>query len=1440
MVAIASALLVLTCQATTQYFSGGASSPTGTNTICATLGSNRGILGTDNKLRVSTTNQAYDSSSGQLISTNIEWTFSPPYVDYFPLYIGEIPDRMETVSVPTFMPRLDTSSARSDIFRSAIEYILTIARTRFNTTAAATPQTLAEAEIAANQAEEKALGFLSRTLQETSNTGAATAGDQGEDVLAPLASDVQSGIAANVSNIRTSARTFIDNSKTTQANLVAQTTQLISQARTVLQNFTVINQFSNDIFSDTVKDFSKYNDSSQFVIDSMTSALVDSRNMLAMQQQALDESYAQLNGSVVDLAVAIGATTDEVSNMTAPIDAIYQVAAQQLAIGKAHLTVIHEELENLCNGLRYKSSLIKEQDADPMRAAINADIYDVQTRMVQLSGGAFQPAESVLNPPLQPLGFVPLHPGDDRFYYRATYVHSFIADPNAPGGPYADDTMMELVLASNAETPTPQDSQRLTQYETIVGASPVYITDLKRVYAYCSPDFAVDTQTQWNTAANLVNFTGPIGCTPFVNCSCWFAISRERCSTYVPVSSILGTLAGSGQCRDQSELVKWYRQDNVLTDTSITRFAAFENVTNYEQLLSELNRSCRQAGTDFVFDSSVTTPDDGVSFASPLSITVVNDVTQCVANPLDVERRPTSTTPTLPFQFFQGMKVAVNVLYNRVLGQWTAEKEGTTPVTTTFERGSFFPFAQVYRRPDPASRTPWSQRGSPPLLAEYSIATRVFWGKTSLPLSVLLQDPQGYRQDVTVTMTNALGVRTQKIYNAVRSNLIPNKLDRKIFVAGYRDCIKTPCLNPYSQTASNTDPEFTLSLYDTPPGTLSGSRSEALRHHKPDAALLFTDPTVYYQDGPGIQPYAAPGHYTEPLAQFSVDDYMAQATIERLRPEFMTDGIQRYWKRVVKNATTGTFRVVAKSGQSERDRHANLGQLGLALETHTLLSPTTATLLSPGLDSSRAVRFAVNEFEGEFCFETDGTELGVVSRDDALCPNPDQIALAPVSSSTPLQLTIANGRSVALNLTLVIAPVSSDPEQVARCTKTVGNITIPALLPRTIEVVTEYRTVNTTFAGSANGVVQSSEFLCPVLRLQLFVVQPGSGAVLAPCWDYTANQTALSQQTTFIRDSLSRQLDDTRRLASTQDVLDANTMDSAGFITWGVAQSALVHLQTLDNLASIMHAHYSYQEQADPLQPGAIWNATMSQQSQAALDAGKTAAAALQLLLATNAANDRAANQGRLQRQSEADARVDASLDQVDRFRAALHDLDETIQSGQAAHLNLTETAANNLEVASAATDRALQITQDIDAGLRSTLGIATAFDGSDLATAPSSSDPFDLNTVRGGFWRVADALSTGVKGLQTAGQFIGDKAKQLVNLAEKAWDFLQKLWDLLPIIITVIVVLAMTCGGVYLLSKFAGTYRALRGPGKQSVTVHVDNSATAAPAAASPDGKIE
>ena len=208
----------------------------------------------------------------------------------------------------------------------------------------------------------------------------------------------------------------------------------------------------------------------------------EATNMIAQNQERLDVEFTKLQQRLSGLSAAVNDMALSNFNESQAQLQILQLMNDTSRLTEAMLETYHEQVEWGLQTARLHTAALDELRLDTiLRRADVAGLSLLKQRIVNYTQGLLKPFVSEEEPGLDGLGFVPLSPGDDLYFFKATIVYNTLVDPTQVAPPV--DTDIENLQPATSSA----DTARLQQYQTIVGSSPTLFVNLRQIYLYCTP-----------------------------------------------------------------------------------------------------------------------------------------------------------------------------------------------------------------------------------------------------------------------------------------------------------------------------------------------------------------------------------------------------------------------------------------------------------------------------------------------------------------------------------------------------------------------------------------------------------------------------------------------------------------------------------------------------------------------------------------------------------------------------------------------------------------------------------------------------------------------------------------------------------------------------------------------------------------------------------------
>ena len=912
------------------------------------------------------------------------------------------------------------------------------------------------------------------------------------------------------------------------------------------QNITVTNALTayENLGAVLYSEFTNYSTSFNISLQYAESLEIQLSSLLNQTSQTLNASYSQALSNLQGMNNAVEAIALTSSNETQVFATIASQRANLQATSQAFLTTFQNQLQILLQSARFFDGNSSRGAAAPPRTSCfallclclliilfeigfltdaieqnTARAQSVATQQLQrntilnLTAGTMQPIISQTNTYVNGLGFVPFHPGDNRYVVRITIIFNTVNDPTLPQ-PLADPDI-ELLNPS-----IPADQIKLNKYQAQLASAQstgYRYAHLRNIYLICSDDFLLVDRSMWLTFYDLKTFIAknPNGCVPGVSgtCTCTYTIGRERCAsnmTFVNTQSFV-TMAGTGICVNQAELNGVWYNTNLpsqigAVDNSITGLFAAENDTSNDPFDAELSRMCRTpltVGTEF----GVATSTFSTQFGTPgIPLLTQNNIAACSTNYYQMQVDSTLNGITLPYMINTAMNVASKDLYQTVSTQWVIDQQGVEGVGVRHEQVPYFvrgPFVQpntTYWRTlmnlGIGPNSPEAQSvGTPvpvPIISTCDVAITGYASTTSVPVRVLILDH--IEQIVNITVTNDAGniVLQQQQIQVSMQNDPQNTLPDIIYLAGYSDCIAEPCLF--------VDGTTRRLVYDIEDGGLTGAPSVFERYGNVDYYMR-----RYISNSSMLSlPQTPEGNFVNHVPTIGLDQFMTQEGLLTFDPTGIADTLANKMRALIPDpdplhgggylCDPNTPAVTVAQNIVEVD--------GTACSLHKIarFEPQVISPF-PTYDSTPTAKLPLKVWGPSLMyFDIPATSVTELVQTTLTCPNPEQVQILLSSPLAP-QLSIQNQFGFTLNVSIqvVTIPVSPPP---------IFNTTVSCSINRIVSITSQQTLVISLL----------SLLKCPPVQSIVIKVNQtvGSGAqavtTLTNCWSFSGNMTLLRQE----------------------------------------------------------------------------------------------------------------------------------------------------------------------------------------------------------------------------------------------------------------------------------------------------------------------------------------
>lgn len=352
--------------------------------------------------------RAFDSERRQT-QVQVEYRVSDPVLVYQKQYLGDMPfvhyPRVLPVQHARVLPHHERTGALFDALA----------------TATAGPNPVAR-RLLGSDADSSVLGedqFLASDLDVNSGGLAAQAA-----LVQAEINNIQQEMARQLQVFDKDMKT-LNNANQDSLTLLSSTTFSMNEYNATYRN--LLKLFTSE--------YRAYTQSYQNRTAQITSLLDNAQDIILQTVQRLDTQYATLNERMQTAAIAIQDMSLQQANVTTAFLRQAEHLNATIEYNKRLLLGFHEQVER---GLRATRSLVASLDdhrlATTARRAAASRMSRHQDVLQNATRGGLSTFTSRERPAVKPLGYVPIHAGDDRHFVRISYMYEAVP-PQPPFSP---------------------------------------------------------------------------------------------------------------------------------------------------------------------------------------------------------------------------------------------------------------------------------------------------------------------------------------------------------------------------------------------------------------------------------------------------------------------------------------------------------------------------------------------------------------------------------------------------------------------------------------------------------------------------------------------------------------------------------------------------------------------------------------------------------------------------------------------------------------------------------------------------------------------------------------------------------------------------------------------------------------------------------------------
>ena len=317
-----------------------------------------------------------------------------------------------------------------------------------------------------------------------------------------------------------------------------------------------------------------------------------------------------------------------------------------------------------------------------------------QTRNTLIAAG-YQPVMSTQFPAPQPLGRVSPNKLNVGYQLQLKIQRtSFQSQQSSVLTTLYDDVDMDDI----------PNYQSQTLYQNLIagagtGTSPIFYNHLDTVSQFFSSDWILKQKRSSLTFYDPLIAIGPSGCTPNVNCDSWVVIDSERCATSAlftttNIPPVRNHVFDAGGCLSAGETNSWWAAPGTNPSLVATQKNATRILTSVTDLMTELQRMCRQSLQ--TTDQTTTVPTGpynpffvAITYGSQIApVTgllaqqqILNNFTYCGTAPqTTMDQSFLMNNATLPYLYISALKLSLEGTIGQVGESWSQDVHGGSDV----------------------------------------------------------------------------------------------------------------------------------------------------------------------------------------------------------------------------------------------------------------------------------------------------------------------------------------------------------------------------------------------------------------------------------------------------------------------------------------------------------------------------------------------------------------------------------------------------------------------------------------------------------------------------------------------------------------------------------------------------------------------------------------